>query len=107
MTLKLLRVITPSGDKKKLSRQMAKTYMPSAVEKSWYEWWEKSNFFEADPDSSKPPFVIVRVLKIYTSLDSLNCISVWFVCLNALTLCVLHCGIRTQDLSFGLTLIPC
>ncbi|KAL7136621.1 hypothetical protein ABFS83_10G042000 [Erythranthe nasuta] len=38
---------------------MAKTYMPSAVEKSWYEWWEKSKFFEADPDSSKPPFVIV------------------------------------------------
>ncbi|KAK4396334.1 Valine--tRNA ligase, mitochondrial 1, partial [Sesamum angolense] len=25
----------------------------------WYEWWEKSTFFEADADSSKPPFVIV------------------------------------------------
>ncbi|KAL7095805.1 hypothetical protein ACP275_10G045500 [Erythranthe tilingii] len=50
---------TYSGDKKRLSRKMAKSYMPSAVEKSWYEWWEKSKFFEADPDSSKPPFVIV------------------------------------------------
>ncbi|KAI3474661.1 hypothetical protein Pfo_029846 [Paulownia fortunei] len=50
---------TPLGEKKKLSCQMAKTYKPSAVENSWYEWWEKSNFFEADPDSSKPPFVIV------------------------------------------------
>ncbi|KAL2530928.1 Valine--tRNA ligase [Forsythia ovata] len=50
---------TPLGDKKQLSRQMAKTFNPSAVEKSWYAWWEKSKFFEADPSSSKPPFVIV------------------------------------------------
>ncbi|KAL6524885.1 Valine--tRNA ligase, mitochondrial 1 [Orobanche minor] len=50
---------TPLGEKKKLSRQMAKTFNPGAVENSWYEWWEKSNFFEADPKSSKPAFVIV------------------------------------------------
>lgn len=50
---------TPSGEKKKLSRQMAKTYNPNAVENSWYEWWEKSKFFEADSKSSKPPFAIV------------------------------------------------
>ncbi|KAH8948861.1 hypothetical protein BDL97_11G117400 [Sphagnum fallax] len=25
----------------------------------WYEWWEKSGFFVADPESKKPPFVIV------------------------------------------------
>ncbi|XP_009590918.1 valine--tRNA ligase, mitochondrial 1-like isoform X3 [Nicotiana tomentosiformis] len=50
---------TPLGEKKQLSRQMAKTYSPSAVEKSWYAWWEKSNFFVADPNSSKPAFVIV------------------------------------------------
>nr|XP_033511466.1 valine--tRNA ligase, mitochondrial 1-like isoform X2 [Nicotiana tomentosiformis] len=50
---------TPLGEKKRLSRQMAKTFNPSAVEKSWYSWWEKSNFFVADPNSSKPPFVIV------------------------------------------------
>ncbi|KAK4481061.1 hypothetical protein RD792_011931 [Penstemon davidsonii] len=50
---------TSIGEKKKLSRQMALTYKPSAVEKSWYEWWEKSNFFEADSSSSKPSFVIV------------------------------------------------
>ncbi|CAI9776968.1 unnamed protein product [Fraxinus pennsylvanica] len=60
---------TPVGEKKKLSRQMAKTFNPSAVEKSWYAWWEKSKFFEADSSSSKPPFVIVspppNVLGLY------------------------------------------
>ncbi|KAL1565987.1 Valine--tRNA ligase, mitochondrial 1 [Salvia divinorum] len=50
---------TPLGEKKRLSDQMTQNYNPSAVEKSWYEWWEKSNFFHADSKSSKPPFVIV------------------------------------------------
>ncbi|KAG6519824.1 hypothetical protein ZIOFF_023333 [Zingiber officinale] len=50
---------TPDGQKKKLSCQMAKQYNPNAVEKSWYSWWEASNFFVADASSSKPPFVIV------------------------------------------------
>ncbi|KAK7280006.1 hypothetical protein RJT34_25068 [Clitoria ternatea] len=50
---------TTSGEKKQMSRQMAKQYSPANVEKSWYEWWEKSGFFVADASSSKPPFVIV------------------------------------------------
>ncbi|WJX89984.1 Valine--tRNA ligase, mitochondrial 1 [Trifolium repens] len=50
---------TPLGDKKQMSRQLAKQYNPTAVEKSWYEWWEKSKYFVADASSSKPPFVIV------------------------------------------------
>ncbi|XP_054786171.1 valine--tRNA ligase, mitochondrial 1 isoform X2 [Prosopis cineraria] len=50
---------TPSGQKKHMSRQMAKQYSPRSVEKSWYEWWEKSGFFVADANSSKSPFVIV------------------------------------------------
>ncbi|XP_029125554.1 valine--tRNA ligase, mitochondrial 1 isoform X3 [Cajanus cajan] len=50
---------TPSGDKKRMSCQMSKQYSPSAVEKSWYEWWEKSGFFVADASSTKQPFVIV------------------------------------------------
>ncbi|KAK9047929.1 hypothetical protein SSX86_033109, partial [Deinandra increscens subsp. villosa] len=50
---------TPSGDKKKLSKQMAKQFSPEAVEKGWYEWWEQSGFFEADSNSSKPPFTIM------------------------------------------------
>ncbi|KAG7035615.1 Valine--tRNA ligase, mitochondrial 1 [Cucurbita argyrosperma subsp. argyrosperma] len=50
---------TPFGNKKLMSQQMSKQYNPSAVEKSWYEWWEKSGFFVADAKSSKPPFVIV------------------------------------------------
>ncbi|GMY07076.1 valine--tRNA ligase, mitochondrial 1 isoform X2 [Fagus crenata] len=50
---------TPFGEKKIMSHQMAKQYNPSAVEKSWYAWWEKSGFFVADAKSPKPPFVIV------------------------------------------------
>lgn len=50
---------TPFGDKKQMSRQLAQKYNPTAVEKSWYEWWEKSKYFVADASSKKPPFVIV------------------------------------------------
>ncbi|KAL4597009.1 hypothetical protein ACB092_12G204900 [Castanea dentata] len=50
---------TPFSEKKRISSQMAKQYSPTAVEKSWYAWWEKSGFFVADAKSSKPPFVIV------------------------------------------------
>lgn len=42
-----------------LAPPMAKQYSPSAVEKSWYAWWESSRYFEADAASSKPRFVIV------------------------------------------------
>ncbi|XP_020102255.1 valine--tRNA ligase, mitochondrial 1-like [Ananas comosus] len=51
--------LTPPGEKKLLSHQMAKQYSPSAVEKSWYAWWEASGYFVADNSSPKPPFVIV------------------------------------------------
>lgn len=50
---------TTPGEKKRLAPEMAKTYNPKAVEASWYEWWEKSGYFIADPHSKKPPFVIV------------------------------------------------
>ncbi|OMO67882.1 Aminoacyl-tRNA synthetase, class Ia [Corchorus capsularis] len=56
---------TPLGEKKRLSTQMAKQYSPSAVEKSWYAWWEESGFFQAEAEAEagsskpKPPFVIV------------------------------------------------
>ncbi|GLT81109.1 hypothetical protein SLA2020_525130 [Shorea laevis] len=50
---------TPFGERKLLSNQMARQYNPTAVEKSWYAWWEKSGFFQADASSSKPPFTIV------------------------------------------------
>ncbi|CAH2052310.1 unnamed protein product, partial [Thlaspi arvense] len=43
---------TPLGEIKRLSPQMAKQYSPSAVAKSWYAWWEKSDFFKADAKSS-------------------------------------------------------
>ncbi|ONK76325.1 uncharacterized protein A4U43_C03F26410 [Asparagus officinalis] len=51
--------VTPAGEKKQLSHQMAKQYSPSAVEKSWYSWWERSGFFMADSSCSRPPFTIV------------------------------------------------
>ncbi|KAJ6837392.1 putative valine--tRNA ligase, mitochondrial 1 [Iris pallida] len=50
---------TPSGEKKQLSRLLPKQYNPSAVEKSWYAWWETAGFFKADATSGKPPFTIV------------------------------------------------
>ncbi|KDO61636.1 hypothetical protein CISIN_1g001289mg [Citrus sinensis] len=50
---------TPLGEKKRMSKQMAKEYNPSSVEKSWYSWWENSGYFIADNKSSKPSFVIV------------------------------------------------
>ncbi|KAH7862333.1 hypothetical protein Vadar_003270 [Vaccinium darrowii] len=50
---------TPLGEKKRLSRQMAKQFNRSSVENSWYAWWEKSGYFVADSSSSKPPSVIV------------------------------------------------
>ncbi|KAL9243450.1 hypothetical protein vseg_017336 [Gypsophila vaccaria] len=50
---------TPVGEKKRLSPVMAKQYSPAAVERAWYDWWEKSSYFVADSSSSKPPFVIV------------------------------------------------
>ncbi|GLT32698.1 hypothetical protein SLA2020_073450 [Shorea laevis] len=48
-----------SGERKRLSKQMATQYNPSLVEKGWYEWWEKSGFFQADATSTKPPFTII------------------------------------------------
>ncbi|XP_050387841.1 valine--tRNA ligase, mitochondrial 1 [Argentina anserina] len=50
---------TPFGQKKQMSKQMAKQYSPTSVEKGWYEWWEKAGYFEAKAESTKPPFVIV------------------------------------------------
>ena len=32
---------------------------PFQVEAAWYEWWEQCGFFKPDPDSTKPPFVVV------------------------------------------------
>lgn len=50
----------PLGEKKRLSPQMAKRYSPALVEKSLYEWWESSGFFNPDSTSpnSKPPFCV-------------------------------------------------
>ncbi|THG19804.1 hypothetical protein TEA_018558 [Camellia sinensis var. sinensis] len=77
---------TPSGEKKHLSQQMAKQFSPSAVEKSWYAWWEKSGFFAADSSSSKPPFVIkwAMVIWFYMNVEPgcLNNSSILFVSLE-------------------------
>ena len=50
---------TPLGAKKDVSGEMPKSYAPKAVEAAWYEWWENSGYFKADPDSTAEPFVMV------------------------------------------------
>lgn len=45
--------ITPAGEKKILSDEMAPTYQPRAVEAAWYEWWEAAGFFHADAKDMK------------------------------------------------------
>ncbi|MDB5084199.1 MAG: valine--tRNA ligase, partial [Bacilli bacterium] len=39
--------------------ELSTTYEPKAVERRLYEWWEKSGFFQADEDASKPSFSMV------------------------------------------------
>ncbi|KAJ1863978.1 valine--tRNA ligase [Coemansia sp. RSA 2703] len=39
-------VVTPEGEKKDMSEPMASAYDPTAVEASWYSWWEKQGFFD-------------------------------------------------------------
>ena len=39
--------------------ELSKTYDPKSVEPKWYQRWIDNRDFEADPNSSKPPFSIV------------------------------------------------
>jgi valyl-tRNA synthetase len=39
--------------------ELAKAYEAKTIDSKWYEFWEKSGFFHADENSSKPPFCIV------------------------------------------------
>jgi hypothetical protein len=34
---------------------MAAAFEPAAVERGWYEWWERSGFFKPQPSESQPP----------------------------------------------------
>jgi len=38
---------------------MAPTYQSEEVETEWYEWWEKSGYFQPSHDSKKPHFSMV------------------------------------------------
>jgi valyl-tRNA synthetase len=40
------------------SAPMLDKYDPSAIESPWYQRWEAAGLFHAEPDPSKPPFVI-------------------------------------------------
>jgi valyl-tRNA synthetase len=40
-------------------QELAKGYEPKDVERRWYDFWERSGFFRADPRSAKPVFSIV------------------------------------------------
>jgi len=41
--------ITPLGEKKDSTLPMLPEYHPKSVEAAWYPWWEKKEFFKADP----------------------------------------------------------
>ncbi|SPO39937.1 probable VAS1 - valyl-tRNA synthetase [Pseudozyma flocculosa] len=46
---------TQPGDKKDLSAPMENGYNPQHVEQSWFQWWEKQNFYRpAEPTESDP-----------------------------------------------------
>jgi len=45
--------VTPEGEKKDLSVEMAAGYDPLAVEDAWNAWWEKKGFFTPDAAKSK------------------------------------------------------
>ncbi len=36
-----------------------KTYTPHEIERKWYQFWEKNNYFHAEAASEKPPYAIV------------------------------------------------
>ncbi len=38
---------------------MEKTYNQTEVEKKWYKFWEENGFFNADPNSAKPPYSLL------------------------------------------------
>lgn len=42
-----------------MSRDIAKSYDPGEVEDRIYDFWEKGNYFHAEPDSKKEPYTIV------------------------------------------------
>ena len=51
--------MTKSSEKNTTNADLAKAYEFSAVEKKWYEYWEKHKMFQATMDDGKPSFSIV------------------------------------------------
>lgn len=39
--------------------ELAKAFEAKEIEKKWYEFWEESGYFRADPTSKKPPYCIM------------------------------------------------
>ncbi|KAF6038039.1 Aats-val [Bugula neritina] len=50
-------VVTIPGDKKDVSVPLPKTYSSQFTEAAWYDWWEKSGFFQ--PTTGKEKFVML------------------------------------------------
>lgn len=42
-----------------MSEQLSDRYNPAEVENKTYQWWEKSGYFKAQDQSTKPPFSII------------------------------------------------
>ncbi|PWN87557.1 putative VAS1-valyl-tRNA synthetase [Acaromyces ingoldii] len=47
---------TVAGEKKDLSQPMESGYNPEHVEQSWYQWWEKRQFFTPRPITAEDPY---------------------------------------------------
>lgn len=105
---------TPPGEKKQIQpfdSQHFQAYNPSAVESSWYTWWEKSGFFQPEAcrgDSSEkfivplpPPNVTGALHCGHALANSLQDTLVrWYRMKGATTLWVPgcdHAGISTQS----------
>jgi valyl-tRNA synthetase len=39
--------------------EISKTYEPQQIEKKWYEFWERNDYFKPAGDPSKPPFTVL------------------------------------------------
>ena len=39
--------------------EISKTYEPQQIEKKWYEFWEKNDYFKPAGNPSKPPFTVL------------------------------------------------
>jgi valyl-tRNA synthetase len=50
------------ADKTQIQEEMPKAYEPGSTEQKWYDFWMKKDYFRAERDPEKKPFVIILPL---------------------------------------------